>query len=80
MALDYSTTANPKGGPCSFASGASRSCTPSPTIAARCINRLRAAKIVQTRSTQRERDHLLGGHRRAFGPCQFKHDIPKLST
>jgi hypothetical protein len=32
------------------------------------------------RSTQRERDRLLGGHRRAFRPFQFKHDISKLSA
>lgn len=31
----------------------------------------------QTHSTQRERDRLLGGHRRALRPCQFKHDISK---
>jgi hypothetical protein len=34
----------------------------------------------QTRSTQRERDYLLGGHRRAFRPFQFKHSIAKLSA
>jgi hypothetical protein len=35
---------------------------------------------IQTPSTQRERDCLFGGHRRAFSPLQFKHDIPKLSA
>jgi len=35
---------------------------------------------VQTRSTQRERDRLLGGHRRAFRPSQFICHIPKLSA
>jgi hypothetical protein len=34
----------------------------------------------QTHSTQRERDHLFGGHRRAFSPFQLKHDISKLSA
>ena len=34
----------------------------------------------QTHSTQREGDRLLGGHRRAFCPLQFKHDIAKLSA
>ena len=34
----------------------------------------------QTHSTQRERERLLGGHRRAFRPFQFKHDISKVST
>jgi hypothetical protein len=34
----------------------------------------------QSRSTQRQRDRLLGGHRRAFRPGQFKNHIPKLSA
>ena len=34
----------------------------------------------QTRSTQRERNRLLEGHRRAFGPGQFKCHIPKLGS
>jgi hypothetical protein len=31
-------------------------------------------------STQCERDCLLGGHRRAFRPCQFKGHIPEPSV
>ena len=38
------------------------------------------AILARTLSTQRERDRLLGGHRRAFRPFQFKHDISKLTT
>ncbi len=33
-----------------------------------------------THSAQSERDRLLGSHRRAFRPGQFKHDISKLSA
>jgi hypothetical protein len=32
----------------------------------------------QTSSAQRERDRLFGGHRRAFGPFQPKHNVSKL--
>ena len=34
----------------------------------------------QTHSTQRECDRLLGGHCRAFRPCQFIYYIPKTSA
>jgi hypothetical protein len=34
----------------------------------------------QTRSTQREREHLFGGHMPAFRPFLFKHDIPEPSA
>ena len=33
-----------------------------------------------SRSTQRERDRLFGGHMPTFRPFQFKHDIPEPSA